>query len=87
MALIGILFALAVPRLRLFWASVAIGGTLAIAGVAWSCIDPTEEKVASGFHVVLVYGYGMYLTLAGSIVAVLAALVGLVMLGVFRKGR
>ena len=82
LAVLGVLFALAVPRLRLFLVTTVIGGMLALVGVIWYF---TDRNPTSFFFDA--YEYGVYLTLAGSIVTVVGGLLGLVMLSQLYKRR
>jgi hypothetical protein len=72
-ALVGALSALAAPRVKVLWAILAIGGILAIAGAAYGFFD-IETGTEMGF--LYGYGYGLYLTLVGGILALIGALVG-----------
>ena len=72
-ALVGALSALAAPRAKVLWAILAIGAILAIAGAAYGFADiytGTEGGFLYG------YGYGLYLTLIGGILALIGALGG-----------
>jgi hypothetical protein len=64
LALVGALFAVAVPRAKAPWAILGVGSALAIAGCAWGLSDIRDGliwKLYSG------YGYGLFLTLVGGI--------------------
>jgi len=76
-ALVGALSALAAPRVKALWAILAIGGILAIAGAAYGFFD-IETGTEGGF--IYGYGYGLYLTLVGGILALIGSL------GILLKG-
>ena len=63
-ALLAALTAVAVPKVKALWAILAIGGMLAIAGAAWALSD-----IETGYGVS--YGWGLYLTLGGGILALI----------------
>ncbi len=63
-ALLGALTLVAVPKVKALWAILAIGGMLAIAGAAWALFD-----IETGYGVS--YGWGLYLTLGGGILALI----------------
>ena len=81
-ALLGALSALAAPRVKALWAILALGGILAIVGAAWGFFDietGTGVRLEEGIGYIPVtssYGYGLYLTLVGGILALIGALVG-----------
>jgi hypothetical protein len=82
-ALIGALFSLGGQRLKVFWVASVIGSVLAFAGIVWAFADGTNlTGVPAQTH-----EYGMYLTLAGSIIGVVGGLMGLVMLMDFYRRR
>jgi hypothetical protein len=70
-ALVGALSALAAPRVKALWAILAIGGILAIAGAAYGFFD-IDTGTEGGF--LYGYGYGLYLTLVGGILALIGSL-------------
>jgi hypothetical protein len=71
--LIVALSVLASPRARILWGILVIGGLLAIAGPAWGFYDiPTAEIMG----ISVTYGIGVYLTLAGGILA-LSGVIGI----------
>jgi hypothetical protein len=70
-ALVGALSALAAPRVKALWAILAIGGILAIAGAAYGFFD-IDTGTEGGF--LYGYGYGLYLTLIGGILALIGSL-------------
>jgi hypothetical protein len=68
-ALLGALTAVAVPQVKALWAILAIGGILAIVGTTWAFSDIETCGIIS-------YGWGLYLTLGGGILALIGALSG-----------
>ena len=63
-ALLSALTAVAVPKVKVLWAILAIGGMLAIAGAAWAFSD-----IETGYGIS--YGWGLYLILGGGILALI----------------
>jgi hypothetical protein len=70
-ALLGALSSLAAPRAKALWTILAIGGILAIVGAAWAFSD-IETGTMWGMSVS--YGFGLYLTLVGGILALIGSL-------------
>ena len=83
---VGSLLALAAPKTKIPWGILVIitGGLLSAASALWALSD-IDTGTMLGFSVT--YGFGLYLTLAGGIIALVAGLVGLVMLSGFHRGR
>ncbi len=69
LALVGALLAVFAPAVKAPWASLVMGGVLAIVGAVWGLSD-IETVSMMDFSVS--YGYGLYLTLSGGILAFLA---------------
>jgi hypothetical protein len=70
-ALLGALSALAAPKVKALWAILAVGGILAIVGAAWGFSDiETGAEMGLSYG----YGYGLYLTLVGGILALIGSL-------------
>jgi hypothetical protein len=71
LALMGALFALTAPELKVLWAILAIGGILAIVSAIWGFSDiETGRILGLSFN----YGYGLYLTLGGGILGLIGSL-------------
>jgi hypothetical protein len=70
LALVGTLSALAAPKSKVPWAILGLGGVLAIAGSAWGLSDII---INGGIAGTLNTGYGLYLTLAGGILALIGS--------------
>ena len=85
--LVGVLSSIAVPRLKVFWVAIATGAVLALVGVVWSLADLTAAGLHNSYTIYLTFGYGIFLTLAGCIIAVVGGLLGLVMLTQFFRRR
>jgi hypothetical protein len=76
LGLLGALSAMAAPRTKALWAILGIGAILAIAGAAWGFSDFFGGEPGTYMGVTISYGYGLYLTLVGGILALLGALGG-----------
>jgi len=76
LALLGALLAVFAPAMKMPWAILVVGGVLAIVGAVWGLSD---IETGSILGISVSYGYGLYLTLAGGILAFLAFLGAIVM--------
>lgn len=66
----GALSALVLPRSRILWGILALGGLLAIIGAAWGFSD---IDTGSAWGASVSYGAGIYLTLIGGIFGLIGA--------------
>ena len=71
LALVGALLAVFAPSMKVPWAILVVGGVLAIIGAVWGLSD---IETGSILGISVSYGYGLYLTLAGGVLAFLAFL-------------
>lgn len=77
-AIVAIVFALAVPRLRILWAVTAAAAVLSLLGIVLCFTGSNVEILHPELSPVYQrHEYGIFLTLAGSIITMVGGLLGL----------
>jgi len=76
LALVGALLAVLAPAVKAPWASLVLGSVLAIVGAVWGLSD---IETINMMDFAVSYGYGLYLTLSGGILAFFAFIVTIAM--------
>ena len=84
-AIVAIVFALAVPKLRILWAVTAAAAVLSLLGVGLCFTGSNVEVLHPEYPVYQRHEYGIFLTLAGSTITMVGGLLGLGMVTLLSK--